>query len=299
MFALLGIPVAMALAGAVSFNIQNQNNGVLVSSGDEREYLLYVPQSYDRTRPTPLVISMHGGAIWPKVQWDMSRWNELAGRHGFIVVYPSGTGLARQKVWRAGQGGSPKDVVFISDLIDALQASYNIDPTRVYADGLSNGAGMAFRLSCELSDRIAAVGMVGPAVFLPWERCEGPRPVPTIVFHGTADRWTRYHGGKAWMARNHVFPDIPTWAATRARRNGCEPKPMESVVAADVTRSEYRNCTGDAAVELYTIHGGGHTWPSGGPLPEWFVGKTTRSIDASGLMWDFFLAHPLSEAGRN
>lgn len=296
-FGLLGIPVALALAFGVSFNLRNRNNGVILSSGDEREYLLYVPGSYDRARPTSLVISMHPGATWPKVQWDMSQWNRVADRHGFIVVYPSGAGLARQKIWRAGGTSGPKDVRFISDLIDALKASYNIDATRIYADGLSNGAGMAFRLSCELSDRIAAVGMVASAVFLSWERCEGPRPVPTIVFHGTADRQTRYQGGEVWLARNHVFPDIPMWTATRARRNGCEPKPIETVVAGDVTRSEYRNCTDNAAVELYTIHGGGHTWPSGGPLPEWFVGKTSHSIDASALMWEFFRAHPLRSQG--
>ena len=75
-------------------------------------------------------------------------------------------------------------------LIDALQARYNIDPRRVYADGLSNGGGMAFVLSCTLSDRIAAVGLVGSAQLLPWEWCQDERPVPMVNFHGTADRFT-------------------------------------------------------------------------------------------------------------
>ena len=55
-----------------------------------------------------------------------------------------------------------RDVRFISELIDKLEAAYNIDPARIYANGFSNGGGMAFVLSCTLSDRIAAVGMVGP-----------------------------------------------------------------------------------------------------------------------------------------
>ena len=59
--------------------------------------------------------------------------------------------------------GLGEDVRFISDLIDHLQAKYNIDPSRIYANGLSNGGGMSFVLSCTLSDRIAAVGMVGAA----------------------------------------------------------------------------------------------------------------------------------------
>ena len=64
-------------------------------------------------------------------------------------------------------------------------------------------------------------------------------------------------------------------------------------VAADVTRTEYTKCAGNATVVLYTIEGGGHTWPGGGPLPEWFVGPTTHSIDASSVMWEFFKDHPL------
>lgn len=154
---------------------------------------------------------------------------------------------------------------------------------------------MAFLLSCALSDRIAAVGMVATALFLPWDQCPDHRPVPMIAFHGTADPGTRYHGGAFWVARNHVFPDIPTWMATYGRRNRCEPNPVESAAAADVTRIEYTNCAEDAAVVLYRVEGGGHSWPGGGPLPEWFVGTTSRSIDASSEMWAFFREHPLRQ----
>jgi polyhydroxybutyrate depolymerase len=186
-----------------------------------------------------------------------------------------------------------KDVRFISDLIDTLEASYNIDPARIYANGLSNGGGMAFVLSCTLSDRIAAVGMVAAAQSLPWSWCTDPRAVPMIAFHGTADPMVPYHGGGSPVPRTRRFPDVPAWTADWARRNRCGPNPVESVVAADVTRREYTSCADDAAVVLYTIRGGGHTWPGGKPLPEWAVGPTSRSIDATSQMWAFFRAHPL------
>jgi polyhydroxybutyrate depolymerase len=291
---LLGLPVVMALIEAVSFGVVNRNNGVLISSGEKREYLLHVPGSYDRAQATPLVISLHGGGMWPASQRETSQWNRVADEHGFIVVYPSGTGLARHKAWRAdGGAGSAKDVRLVSELIDTLKAAYNIDPARIYADGLSNGGGMAFLLSCTLSDRIAAVGMVASAQFLPWDRCKDHRPVPMIAFHGTADRFTPYHGGKSWVAGNHEFPDIPTWTANYARRNRCGPNPIESMVAADVSRREYTSCAEGAPVVLYTILGGGHTWPGGGPLPEWLVGTTSHGIDASSQMWAFFREHRL------
>ena len=82
---------------------------------------------------------------------------------------------------RIREPGQPRDVRFIADLIDTLRATYNIDPTRIYADGLSNGAGMAFVLSCALSDRIAAVGMVSSALLIPFESCAKRPP-------GTDDR---------------------------------------------------------------------------------------------------------------
>ena len=294
---LIGLPVVLVLLEAVSFYVQNRNNGTIVSSGQKREYLLYVPPSYDRTTPTPLVISMHGAGGWPAQQMNLSGWNRLAESHGFIVVYPSGAEGAGPRIWRMDRGaGLMRDVRFISELIDTLAAAYNIDPTRIYANGLSNGGGMAFVLSCTLSDRIAAVGMVAAAQLLPWSWCTDHRPVPMIEFHGTADPVTPYNGGRTWVAPE-PFPSIPAWTANWARRNRCGTNPVDSVVAADVTRVAYANCADDAAVVLYTVQGGGHSWPGGKPLPEWFVGPTSNGIDATSEMWAFFRAHHRARRG--
>ena len=294
----IGLPVVSLLIAGVSFYASfyalNRTSGTIVSSGQKREYLLYVPRSCDRTKPTPLVISMHAAALWPATQMETSQWNKVADEHGFIVVYPSGTTLrgggtgVLPKVWLR----RPEDVRFISDLIDTLEAAYNIDPTRIYANGFSNGGAMAFALSCTLSHRIAAVGTVaGAQDQLPWSWCADSRPVPMITFHGTADRLVPYNGGPGALFGIRIgppFPHVPTWAANWARRNRCGPNPIESVVAADVTRLEYPNCADDAAVVLYTLGGGGHSWPGGKPLPEWMVGPTSRGIDATSQMWAFF-----------
>jgi polyhydroxybutyrate depolymerase len=296
---LLAAPVVLAVVTCVSFYVRNRDDGGFVSSGEKREYLLYVPKTYDRTRPTPLVISMHGAGLWGAVHRDISLWNAVADEHGLIVVYPSGVGGRGPRAWRVGQGERPsKDVRFIAELIDTLKASYNIDPARIYADGLSNGGGMAFLLSCTLSDRIAAVGLVASAQFLPWKECRDERPVPMIAFHGTEDRFTPYYGGRSWVARDHVFPSIPGFTGSWARRNRCAARPAESRVAADVTRLAYTGCADGADVVLYTIHGGGHTWPGGGPPPEWFVGATSKGVDATRQAWAFFREHPLRPRPR-
>jgi len=290
----LGLPVLSVLLASVSYYFLNRTSDVMVSSGQRREYLLHVPSSYDRSKPTPLVISLHGGGGWPAQQMDLSGWNRLADSHGFIVVYPAGSGAPR--AWSVDHGaGLTKDVRFISELIDTLEAAYNIDPARIYANGLSNGGGMAFVLSCTLSDRIAAVGMVAAAQSLPWSWCTDPRPVPMIAFHGEADTFAPYHGGRSPVFPDpFVLPSIPTWTANWARRNRCGPNPVESVVAADVTRLEYPNCADDAAVVLYTVQGGGHTWPGGKPMPESLAGFTSNGVDATSQMWAFFREHRLS-----
>jgi polyhydroxybutyrate depolymerase len=302
----IGLPVALVLIAGLSFYAlmssyaPNRTNGSIVSSGQKREYLLYVPRSYDRAKPTPLVISMHAAALWPATLREASHWNKVADENRFIVVYPSGTTLSGSgtgvlpfRVWLLGpEANLSANVRFISELIDTLAAGYNIDPTRIYANGFSNGGAMAFALSCRLSDRIAAIGTVSAAQDQrPWSWCTDSRPMPLINFHGTADL-VPYNGGKVF-ASPKPFPSVLTWTASWARRNRCGPNPVESMVAADVTRLEYINCADDAGVVLYTINGEGHQWPGGKPLPEWMVGPMRHSIDATSQMWTFFREHPL------
>lgn len=291
---LISLPALLALVGAVSFYSTNRDNGTLVSSGLEREYLLYVPASHDRSKPVPLVISLHGGALWPAAQREIDQWDRVADAHGFIVVHPSGVSGRGPRAWSAGrEPGLTRDVRFIADLIDTLSATYDIDRTRIFASGLSNGGGMAFALSCRLSDRIAAIGMVSTAIFLPWSGCSDERAVPVVLFQGTADRAVPYDGGTSWVAPD-VFPSIPLWTARFAERNGCESIAVEGRVAPDIVRIEYPACDEGAAVVLYRLDGGGHSWPGGGLDAEWFVGRTNTEIDATVESWRFFQAHPLA-----
>ena len=296
--ALVGLPPLVALVEGASFHLRNRNSGRLVSSGEVREYLLHVPPSYDPATPTPLVLSLHGGATWPALQRDLSGWNRLADRYGFLVAYPAGIGPRWTRFWRVSHPGPElvKDVQFIADLLDELEARYTIDPARIYVNGLSNGGGMTFVLSCTLSDRIAAVGTVAAAQMLPFSWCDDDRPVPMINFHGTEDRIVPYAGGETWVAPV-VFPDVGEWTARWARRNRCSPDPVATRVAAEVSRQVYRGCADGAEVVLYTIRGGGHTWPGGEPLPEWFLGPTSGGVDATARMWEFFGRHALAERG--
>jgi polyhydroxybutyrate depolymerase len=291
---LLGLLAALLLLAFGAFRILNRTNGKLVSSGETRRYLLYVPESYNPSIPTSLVITLHGFMQWPANQAAVSRWNRLADEYGFIVVYPAGTRFPlRWRTW--DDSGAAKDVTFISDLIDKLSAEYNIDPARIYANGISNGGGMSFLLSCKLSERIAAFGSVAGAYNYPWDACNPSRPVPAMIFHGTADPIVPYQGGPSGPS-GFSFPSIPDWVATLANRNGCDAAPQSLPASGDVSGVQYRNCAGD--VLFYTIAGGGHSWPGGGYLPKIIVGNTTHDIDATRTLWDFFQQHPLNGEGE-
>jgi polyhydroxybutyrate depolymerase len=295
LLALIGLSASLALVAAIAYLLSDHTNGSIISSGRKRSYLLYVPKTYNPATPTPLVISIHGYAEWPAHQAQLSRWNDLADQYGFIVVYPSGTGLPKRWQARGASGSDPDsmlDVTFISDLIDKLETEYNLDPARIYANGLSNGGGMTFVLSCILSERIAAIGTVSGAFMFPWDECQPSRTVPTIVFHGTADPIVPYQGGPS-DAFDLPFPAIPDWVNTLAHRNGCTGAPLEIPASGNVSGIKYNNCAASADVIFYTIAGGGHSWPGGVPMPKFIVGNTTQDIDATKTMWKFFQQHPL------
>jgi len=297
---IIGLPVLLILIILLSVSFANRNNAAIVSSGEKREYLLYVPRSYDPTKPTPLIVSLHAAMNWPAYQMKISQWNKAADENGFIVVYPAGSDPLHlgPKAWFMNGSRSPStmpDVKFISELIDTIEAHYNIDSTRIYANGMSNGGGMAFALSCTLSNRIAAIGAVSAAQSLSWSWCADSTPIPMIAFHGTADPFVPYKGAPpGWLNPNAPFPNITTWVASWARRNHCAANPIDSVIAVDVTRREYTDCARNASVVLYTIKGGGHQWPGGKPIPEWIVGRLSNNVDATSLMWAFFREHPLT-----
>jgi len=284
---LLLLPLLVAAVLGTAFFVRNRNNGSIVVAGEDRVYLVHVPPRYDRTRAVPLVISMHGAGGWPAQQMRMTQWNRLADRDNFIVVYPSAARMAGPRIWRVS------DVAYISQLIDRLERDYNIDRTRVYANGFSNGGGMTFVLSCTIANRLAAVGLSGAAQTFPWRWCPDTRAIPMIAFHGTADRFAPYLGGPSPIApAAHPFPNIPLWVAKWAARNHCTAPAVSSRVASDVTRTTYSACAADVA--FYTVEGGGHQWFGGQPLPTWFVGPDPGTIDTSAEMWAFFQAHQLS-----
>ncbi len=288
LFFLLGAIFSLALVSLLVWSVIDRTNGRISSSDENRKYLLYIPASYDPNMAIPLVINIHGFAQWPANQAEVSQWNKLADEKGFIVVYPSGTGFPKR--WQVAQdtenpGAVDQEVQFFVDLIDKLSTEYAIDPTRIYASGLSNGAGMALRLACDIPERIAAIGGVAGAYLVDLKKCSGG--VPGIFFHGLADEIVPFEGGPSERF-SWPFPNIAQFVEDYAQINGCDLN--ESIIfnTENIKGVKYESCRQSANVVFYTIADGGHTWPGGKALPAWITGKTSEEIDATRLMWEFF-----------
>ena len=166
---------------------------------------------------------------------------------------------------------------------------------------------------CNLADRIAAVAPIAGVRAV--DNCDPSRPVPVSAFHGTADDFVRYDGGFGSGASRLPAPDgsdrtmadtptssqppeanpsVPESTTAWAKRNGCETTPTEKQISEDTTLMTF-SCPKGAEAQLYTIEGGGHSWPGSAFSKSVVavVGKTTDTISANELMWEFFQAHPL------
>jgi polyhydroxybutyrate depolymerase len=294
---LLGALVALSGACRRLQPAEGSIAGAISVEGRERTYLLHVPDS--AVDPSPLIVALHGRGGDGISQEQLSGLSALADREGFVVVYPDGVGRS----WNDGRPGTPAadedvdDVAFIAALIDHLASTAGVDEARVYVAGMSNGALMTQRLACDLGDRVAAIG---PVAGLLTENIAGScplqRPMPAMIFLGTDDALMPYEGGEIpGAAVGEVRSGEETFAFW-AERAGCSGEAVRTTLPDGeeddgTTTIEHRHgaCEDGAAVILYEVQEGGHTWPGGWQYASAaLVGATSRDIDASALLWEFF-----------
>jgi polyhydroxybutyrate depolymerase len=288
-------------------------DATLEFGGLSRQYILHVPKDYDASKPTALVINMHGFLSNYKEQAQFTGMSDLADRKNFLVVYPNGAG--DPVAWNAGDCCEFKDlkrddVAFIDALIDAVRDEACVDPQRVYATGHSNGGFLAHEIACKLSDKVAAIASVSGVLGIPPEECKPSRPVPVLQIHGDTDPTVQFTGG-APMGWALLYPGQPAPVFRSVKdtlefwreKDGCAATTTPGFMKDEAACKSYTGCEHDSAVTLCTITGGGHAWPGGDPsalkavvlgMPvSSFIGKTSTALDASAQIWAFFEAHPL------
>jgi len=275
----------------------------LVVGGVTRTYRLHVPPGLTAGQKAALVLVFHGGGGQGRGIERMTGFSDLADRESFLVAYPDGY----SRNWNDGRGATAlraqkegiDDVAFVEALIEDVTSRWPVDTARVFATGISNGAIFCHYLAAHLSGRIAAIAPVAGGIAEPIAGVFSPSdPVSVFILQGTADPLVPYAGGDVAWGRGRIIPTSAA-AALWVRVDGCLQAPAsERLPDADpgdgctVTSTRWSGGRRGTEVLLYDIHGGGHTWPSGLPyLPERWVGKVCRDVDATEAIWAFFQSH--------
>lgn len=258
--------------------------------GRDRHYRAYTPAG--GTAGRPVVILLHGGGGNGELFQRVTHLDRVADSGGFVAVYPDGSGRLGDKLltWNAGtccayaRERNVDDVGFVRAIVDDVTARFGTGD--VFVTGFSNGAMMAYRLGCELADRIAGIAVVSGAMNV--DTCTPARRLPVLVIHGTADTAVPYDGGPS----GSEFPTAGTWTNRSVRyavdfwtkHNGCAPAPEETRDGG-ITTQTY-SCA--EPVTVYTIDGGGHGWPGGEKARPNAVEEAPPRPDASAVLWEFF-----------
>ncbi len=276
-------------------------NQVMNVDGIDRTYVLNLPPNYYEGSGFSLIIAMHGGGGSASQFESTCKLTEKANAAQFIVVYPEGvqsTGILKARSWNAGGccdyavAQNVNDVKFISLLIDKLVSQYKINAKKIYATGHSNGGMLAYRLACELSNKIAAIAPNGCTMVAP--TCNPVRPVPVLHMHSILDTHVPYQGGIGNGTGTYgvVFPPLDTVMNLWSLKNNCINTAQVVVNDANYKLTKWTNCNGNVTVQYYLTKDGGHGWPGGLPGgPNSDIPSTV--INANNLIWDFFQQYQL------
>lgn len=278
--------VAPQTASAQSKLFTLQHNGV------DRTYHLYVPDSVDGDEPVPLVVALHPVASSGRAMEALTRFDQVADEHGFIVVYPNSYGFT----WADGRAETGARIVeepqddtgFIEALIEQLKQDYNIDPAQVFLTGHSAGGSLAYRLACEMPEQFAAVAIVGT---LMWnyhlDVCpQSGEPITMLILYGSEDTtypiqgrvWQGEETGTYNLRSTGVLETIEYWLV----RDACDPEAVD--VQQSTQKITFTACTDDKTVNLYMALGAGHEWFRTGDYR-----LNQFGVDATQIVTRFFM----------
>lgn len=274
----------------------------------DREYLVHVPPSYQRQERLPLVMVLHGCNQDHFDMQTITRFDELADRYGFVVVYPFITGYRGVRLrncwgwWRRGdiRRGSG-EVEDLWNIVNAVRRSHRIDPDRIHVTGLSSGAAMAVALAVVHGRKIASCAAVAGVAYGEsiWALGKYPRVRKTST---TVAEMNQAMGSKksltplfiAHSADDHV---VGLRAAERLRDSWIACFGIDAG-SADVTQgthgrtpwslTTYADEMGASALNYLVLRGYEHGWYGGARGPF----SVPDAPDVSSMIWSFFSRHP-------
>ena len=257
----------------------------------QRVFWLHVPTDYQPGRPVPLVLAFHGGGGTGTSMQLSSALSTMADQRGFLVAYPQGLPQGHGRLPPGWDASGPRDPyangiddgLFVSDVLNAVQARYCVDPLRIAATGISNGGGMAGYLACALAGRIAVFAPVEGVFYQIAGGCHPARPAAILDVHVLTDPVAPYAGVPSRGSPDYYAPSIPAWLRAWALRDRCGAGPRVSAGPVHAQITGWADCSGGVSVTGYRLASGGHSW---------FQAVGARAGDA--IILAFLAAHPLT-----
>ncbi|WP_079074514.1 extracellular catalytic domain type 1 short-chain-length polyhydroxyalkanoate depolymerase [Streptomyces atriruber] len=244
--------------------------------GHKRVYTVHAPPGFSRTKSLPLVVAMHPYPGDGRAAAAISGLNTKADEENFLVAYPDGLNKGFNALLCCG---TEDDVGFIRTMTKRLTSTWNADPDRVYATGISNGGDMSYKLAVELPHTFAAIAPVSggylgadteDASYIP------KTPVSVITFLGGADQYfaAMNKGIRTWQQRMSCTPERPETLKNHIKKTVAE-------------------CRDGSDVVVYRLRDMGHAWPNGAGGG---MSDPTAGVHATDLMWEFFKSHSRTAA---
>ena len=244
----------------------------------DRFYYVYTPSNLDSNESIPVLFAFHGYGSSAIRHLNYTNYFPLADSENFIVIYPQGATTATlSSHWNVGGWTSKStnnDLDFVDTVIGLIKDKVQIDETRIYSSGMSNGGYMGYHLACNLSNKFAAIASVtGSMTNDTFNDCNPVHPTPILQIHGLLDFVVPYQGN----AGSKSIPDvIDYWV----NYNSCNTDP-ETVIKYDdyslILYDTYTSCLNDVNVKLILHPEMGHDWPS----------LQSYNINASAEIWNF------------
>lgn len=271
------------------------SSGTLQWEGMERGYRLFVPSGYRQGTATPLVVAMHGGLGTGEIFASQSGFDAVAEKNDFLVLYPDGY----KRGWNAGSCcGAPMkqnvdDVGFIGALVTRIRQQYSVDARRIYGTGFSNGAMLAYRISCETPDLFAAIAPVSGGLMTP--TCESKQKVPALLVQGLLDKNIPWDGGSYDGTYRRSMKEQ---VELLARRSGCSAKEKVTESGEDFECRTLESCEGGSEVSWCRLDTVGHQWAGGKTYLRLLLGPNNDRFHTSERIWTFFKRHRRDAAAR-
>ena len=269
----------------------------------DRHYEVVLPGP-GRATHLPVIMAIHGATGSLETYRKVANLEALARREGILVVYPEGTRVGNVLLWNASAccllgPRPPDDVDFLLHVLDDIERRFAVDPRRVYAVGMSNGAMMTYRLATEAPERFAAVATVAGPMALRHFEPRAPISImhiqsvddPILPFAGRRMPPLPLPSGEKTLRRWLDYAHCPAEPVSETVRHASRGEPA----AWQATRTRWAPCDAETEIILWKLAGAGHVWP-GGYQPAHlraFAGGEFDVIDASREIWQFFQRHRL------